>query len=328
MTSRRERLAAAIAGEMADRPPVALWRHFPVDDQDSRSLADSVVAFQRLFDFDLVKVTPASSYALGDLGVADEWQGSTEGTRTYTRRVVQKAEDWPGLARLSAGSGALARHIDCLRSIVREVGGDTPVLATIFSPLAQAKNLAGQDRLTEHLRQAPHEVEAGLSILTDTSVDLVTAARHAGIDGIFYAIQHASSQFMDRETYRRMAEPLDRRILEAADGLVLNLLHLHGTEVFFDLGSALPVQAINWHDRETAPSMAEARRLTRRALCGGVGRIDPLVLGDAAAVIGQAREAIRATGGGRGLILGTGCVVPLTAPLGNLRAVRAAAEAE
>ena len=30
--SKRDRLAAAIAGENVDRPPVALWRHFPGDD--------------------------------------------------------------------------------------------------------------------------------------------------------------------------------------------------------------------------------------------------------------------------------------------------------
>jgi uroporphyrinogen decarboxylase len=44
--SKRERLKATIQGEATDRMPVALWRHFPGDDQDPVSLAASTVAFQ------------------------------------------------------------------------------------------------------------------------------------------------------------------------------------------------------------------------------------------------------------------------------------------
>ncbi len=326
MTSSRERLEAAIAGQIADRPPVALWRHFPVDDQDPRTLADSVLAFQRLFDFDFVKVTPASSFALVDLGVVDEWQGSVEGTRTYTGRVVERPEDWLAIPRLSSRQGALAGYVECLRLVVEAVGRDVPVVATIFSPLAQAKNIAGQDRLTEHLRLSPRAVETGLRVLAETTADLVASARAVGVDGVFYAVQHASPHFMDRETYRSLAEPLDRRILEAAGGLFLNVLHLHGSDVYFDLAVTYPVPVVNWHDRETAPSLGEARETTPRALCGGIGRIDPIVLGTPEGIFQQAADSRRMTGGGRGLILGTGCVVPLTAPLGNLRAVRAAAD--
>jgi uroporphyrinogen decarboxylase len=326
MTSKRERLAAALAGEISDRLPVALWRHFPVDDQNAESFAESTLSFQRLFDFDFVKVTPASSYALVDLGVEDAWQGSAEGTRTYTRRVVQHAEDWPSLRRLSPKDGSLARYLDALRRVVIGIGEEAPVLATIFSPLAQAKNAAGGDRLIEDLRHSPRLLEAGLRTLTDSTVDLVSAARSAGVDGIFYAVQHASPRFMDRDTYRRVAEPLDREILGAAEGLFLNVLHLHGADIYFDLAQSYPVGLVNWHDRETAPSLAEARLQTTRALCGGIGLIDSLVLGRPDQIYAQAADARRMTGGGRGLVLGTGCVVPLTAPTGNLRAVRAAAD--
>ena len=47
----RERIEAAIAGELVDRPPVALWRHFPVDDQSALSLAEATIHFQKDFDF-------------------------------------------------------------------------------------------------------------------------------------------------------------------------------------------------------------------------------------------------------------------------------------
>ena len=37
--SKRRRVEAAIAGKAVDRLPVALWRHWPGDDQDAAALA-------------------------------------------------------------------------------------------------------------------------------------------------------------------------------------------------------------------------------------------------------------------------------------------------
>ncbi len=79
--NKRERLEAAISGQGVDRMPVALWRHFPGDDQDPAHLAAATVAFQRRWDFDFVKVTPASSFQIRDWGVQDVWTGNIEGTR-------------------------------------------------------------------------------------------------------------------------------------------------------------------------------------------------------------------------------------------------------
>ena len=57
MTTHKERIRGCLNNQILDRPPVALWRHFPVDDQDPRLLADATLHFQRTYDFDLVKVT-------------------------------------------------------------------------------------------------------------------------------------------------------------------------------------------------------------------------------------------------------------------------------
>ena len=97
MTTHKERIQACLSGEIIDRPPVALWRHFPVDDQNPKLLADAVLHFQRTYDFDLVKVTPASSFCAKDWGVEDQWTGETEGTRVYTKHVIHNPSDWENL---------------------------------------------------------------------------------------------------------------------------------------------------------------------------------------------------------------------------------------
>ena len=69
---KRERLQATLSGEPVDRPAVALWRHFPVDDQRPEDLAAATLEFQGLYDFDFVKVSPSSSFC--GYSLAKEYQ--------------------------------------------------------------------------------------------------------------------------------------------------------------------------------------------------------------------------------------------------------------
>ena len=115
-------------------------------------------------------------------------------------------------------------------------------------------------------------------------------------------------------------------LLEAAKPLWLILLHLHGTNVYFDAVADYPVQAINWHDRDTPPSLAQGLERFQGALCGGLSR-ETIVYADAAAVQAEAADALEQTGGRR-LLLGTGCVVPIIASHGNLMAARRSVESK
>src|SRR5512136_1837972 len=98
--TRRERLAATVAGEAVDRVAVALWRHFPGDDQRPDDLAAATLGWQRQYDWDFIKVSPGSSFCLVDWGVETVWRGGDEGTREYTKHVIQRPEDWQRLPAL------------------------------------------------------------------------------------------------------------------------------------------------------------------------------------------------------------------------------------
>ena len=323
--TKEERLRLALHGEAVDRPPVALWRHFPGDDLRPADLAAATVAFQRRYDFDFVKVTPASSFCVQDWGAEDRWVGNLEGTRDYTTYPVQSPEDWRRLRPLDPTRGALGAQLHCLRLIADELLGEVPFIQTIFSPLAQAKNLVSREQLLVHLRRAPDAVRAGLEAITETTIRFVMAACETGIAGLFYAVQHAQYGLLSVDEYATFGRPYDLRVLEAARGLWLNVLHLHGTDVMFDLLADCPVQVINWHDRETWPTLAEAQRRFGGAVCGGLQRWDVVVRGTPEQVREQAADAIAQTGGRR-FILGTGCVTPIVAPASNIRAVRQAVE--
>jgi len=325
VTTREDRLRAAIQGQIADRPPVALWRHFPVDDQSAETLADATISFHREFDFDFVKVTPASSFCLRDWGVQDAWRGSTEGTREYVQRAVHEPWEWRELEPLDPTRGSLGETLRAIELIASGVGPDVPMLLTVFSPLAQAKNLAGEAIMLEHARKNLEDLTHGLDTIARSTLAFVEAASRRGISGIFYAIQHASQRFFDFETYRRIAERYDLAILEAAGGLWLNVLHLHGEDILFELAESYPVQVVNWHDREVLPTLKGGKLRTRAAVCGGLRRQETLVLGSPDQVRLEAQEALRSLEG-RGVILGAGCVVPIHAPRANLLAARRAVD--
>lgn len=326
MITHRERIEACINGETLDRPPVALWRHFPVDDQTPQGLASSVLLFQRTFDFDLVKVTPASSYCLKDWGVMDEWRGNPEGTRDYTQRVIQHPDDWERLPVLDPQHGYLAAELECLRILSRELGSATPMIQTIFNPLSQAKNLVGGEQLLVHMRRYPEQLHTGLKIITESTRRFILALQQSGVAGIFYAVQHAQYGLLSEAEYSTFGRAYDLQILEAAAPMWLKMLHLHGSEVMFSLFLDYPVNILNWHDRETSPSLGSGVSLfSKGAVCGGVLR-ETLVYGSPDQVRSEALEAIQATAGQR-VILGTGCVTPIIAPLGNILALRQSVEA-
>lgn len=321
----RARLETCLSGARPDRVPVALWRHFPVDDQSPDRLAAATAAFQELYDFDLIKVTPSSSFCVRDWGVQDEWRGEPEGTRQYTQRVIHGPEDWEKLALLDPTSGWLGAQLECLRLLAAKYQPDTPILQTVFSPLSQAKNLVGPSELQVHLRRWPDAVHTGLKRIAEVTQRFIVEANKTGIDGVFYAVQHAQYGLLSEEEFEEFGRAYDLRVLQAADDHWLNMAHLHGANVMFDKVADYPVDVINWHDRQTDPDLKSALSRSADVLCGGLRQWETMVLGTPEQVRAEALDAIEATSGLR-LILGTGCVTPVTAPYGNLMAARRAVE--
>ena len=318
--TKRERILAALGRKPVDRAPVAFWRHVPEVDHTARGLAGAMLAFQRRWDLDLIKVMSSGVYCVEDWGCEVAYQGSPNGAKTCTRHAVREVSDWAKLRPLDPGQGALGRELDALRLILQGRSDDVPVLHTVFAPLTIARKLAG-DRLAGDLRDHPDAVTAGLEVITETVVRYAAAVAQAGADGLFYASQDASRDVTGEEEHARFAMPYSRRVLESLRGRPLfTMLHVHGQRIYFDRKATLPVAAINWHDRLTEPSLGDALKRFPGAVVGGLGEKDTLLKGPPQAVTAQVADAIRQTGG-TGVIIGPGCVLPLAVPDESLEAV-------
>jgi uroporphyrinogen decarboxylase len=185
---------------------------------------------------------------------------------------------------------------------------------------AKLTGLSGATLIQTHEPALP----AALDRLADDVIVFGQACLDAGTDGFFFATQFAASATLPPGEYERWGVPFDVRVLNALRprswGLIL---HLHGDEPQFDLSDRHPADAVNWHARETTPSLSQGLAATRRGLVGGIARMGSIVSGPAGALIAEARDAIAQTQGRR-LVVAPGCVVPTTAPDDHLTALRRA----
>jgi uroporphyrinogen decarboxylase len=322
--SKRERVKAALAGKAVDRPPVAFWRHWPIDDQDADSLTRATFDYQRVYDWDFMKVTPSHTYCIEDYGDKSVYRGKPIADRDHVERVIKRPEDWDRIQPVDVTKGAYARQLRCLRKVLQGRDPETPVIQTIFNPIGMARYLADEVYVV-HLRRDPKRFERALEALTETCAAFAKAAIAVGADGIFLSTASASYEVMSEDEYRRFGRPGDLAVLEAANGGWLNILHLHGQHPMFAVLADYPIHAINWHDRTAGPSLAEAAKLFPGALVGGVEQFTLLHFGTPAEVEAQVQDAIGQMGGRR-LIVAAGCTYPATVPDGNLLAARRAVE--
>src|SRR5690606_34506052 len=175
-----------------------------------------------------------------------------------------------------------------------------------------------------HMRRHPDALRSGLETLTESILRFIDAARHAGIAGIYYAVQHAAYPLLSPAEFDDFGRPYDLRVLESAADLWCNMVHLHGSQVMFDRVADYPMAFLNWHDRDTGISLAEGLAQTRAAASGGVSQWS-IHRESPEGMLAEAADA-RAQTGNRRLMLGTGCVIMTTTPLRNIRASREAVD--
>jgi len=324
-----ERVEAALHGEEVDRVPFGLWRHFFLQEWAPRRLAELTLDFHRQFDTDLVKLTPSGIYPVQDWGPTIRFGRDDHTSPMWVEAAVGSADEWETLPRLDVTKGSWGRELETIHHLATALEDAAPLLMTIYSPLTIASMLCwgkdSRDRMIKDLRQSPHKLHAGLATIRDVVRDYAAACLEAGASGLFFATQMANYNDLTLEEYKEFGVAYDLPILESVVGKSrITMLHVCGRNLMFDLVADYPVDVIHWADRATAPSLAEARHVTGKTLSGGLAQ-ETLLNGTEEDVIAEARDVIAQTGG-RGFILGAGCVISTRTPEANLAAARRATE--
>ncbi len=324
---KRERLERALADEAVDRVPAALWRHFPGDDQRYTDLARSIIDYQYDYNWDFVRAMPSRSFLVSDYGVSDAWRGDARGISEISKRTVRRSLDWTELRPLAPDRGALAQQVECLRMVGKALqSDDTPLVQTIYSPLAQAAQLAGRQKLLRDLRLRPDRLRSGLTQLTESTMRFIAAlAKLDSVAGIFLVTEFASHDIMSEAEYASIALPHIRNILAGLPGhWWLNIVQVAGASPMLGLIDELPIQALNWDIQAAGTALEAARNTYSSAICGGLSD-DDLLLGTPSLLRSAIQQAFRQCKSRRLIIGGSGCGL-ITTPLSNIRAVRSAVE--
>lgn len=290
--TRSERVHAAVHGEELDRVPVCFWHHFQPEGS-GRAMAEATLRFfDEEFDLDIAKVMPDLPYP-------------------FPQRSIGTVNDWRLIEPVDPRARYLRERVDAVGILRETLGFDTPIVMTVFSPLAEAMYAArDRDLFLAHMREHPVLIHEVLSIIADNLAEHMRDMVLAGADGIFFSVQGCSRDIMSEQEYGEFGRPYDLMALRGAANGWLNILHIHGEKnIMFDRMLDYPVEVLSWSDRLAGPSLREARVKTSKCLMGGWNEFGPLHNGPVDEIAAEAKDAIAQTGG-RKLILANGCSVP------------------
>jgi uroporphyrinogen decarboxylase len=322
-----ERIKRTLMGQPVDRPPISFWAHNFARENSAEVLADETLRQFRRYDWDFIKVqSRASCFAEG---WGNRYLYSTE------RAVASKLTEWPihsvadlkKIQPLDPESGALAEQLAALRIIRKEVGPEVPIIMTLFASTMVLAYLVGEStpRMLELIRNHPSEAEIALAAIRDTYANYARACLQHGADGIFLGIKDCSQDQMTREEYARFGLPYDQPILEAAKASWLNILHLCGPRLYFDVVKDFSSPLLSFALDPGNPSLSQARNRAKRAVIGGVSAKPKIRSMTPEEVTSEVEAAIRDTEGDR-VMIGPGCSISPDTPEANLDAARKAVE--
>ena len=302
--SKIERVRAAVAGTDVDRPPFSVWYHFGLQHASAERTAEVHLEFFEAYNLDWLKVMNDYSYPMP--------------------RAIETLSDARDLKRLIAfdvRQGSLGEQLETIRLIGQSLRGKALVVDTIFNAWNTLKRNVLKEAMGPLMEEHPAELEAALAVVNDNLIRYAIASLHGGASGIFFSVP-AAPESLTAEQYERFMRPFDMAFLEAIRPFgELHVLHAHGKELYLDRLQDYPVHAISWADREAGPPLTLMRRITTRALMGGIDH-GSFPYTSAAKIREQIRSAI-AEAGPRKLFVSPGCAIPSYSFPELIRAARA-----
>ncbi len=296
----RERVTTVLKGGMPDRTPFCFWYHFHLKPPTGPGMAKAELDFFHAYRPDIWKV-------MHDIDYEDS-------------EIVNTIDDWAKLRSMDGHTGNFGKQAETIKLIVDQQDEDVHVINTVFNTYRYANKCCGEE-LLDHLRKDPTKVQKGLEAITDSLVSFVEALKDVGADGIYFALHGASTDMATPMEYSGHFLEHDLRVLEAAKGCPLVILHPHSYEtLYFDMVKDLPAHVLCWSDRAAGPSLREIRETHKGCLMGGI---------DETKIAERTPDQIKAEGRGaieqmRGtpFILAPGCSVPDACPPHLCKAIR------
>lgn len=319
-----DRLKATFSGNPLDRWAYALWKHFPVDDRTPKGFADAHVRFQKAYDSDVLKLTPHSSYCTVDWGCKIGPVHPVYGSTKVVSSPIKDASDFDVLEEVDPLSGEFGLQVEGVKRVVDELGGQVPLMMTIFSPFMVASLL--DSNILYHISASPFQIKNGLKVIVKVMTEFGQAVLDVGADGLFVASLHSVEGKLKNEQFANFEAIYTLKLLKElrakADFMVF---HIHGNKPLFKyVANNYPIDAINWHTQHTSPTIGDALKIFNKGLFGGLDETETIRRGTPDEIRKKIQETMQISNSR--LLLAPGCVIPIDTPAENLhitvRAIR------
>jgi len=306
--------------------PISLWRHFYDKESTASGLAEAMIAFQKKYDWDFMKLNPRASYHIEGWGAKVEFSQNPLTKTKVTEHPIKKTEDWKRLKVLNSSDKALAEQLKALRLIKKRFRDEIFIVETVFTPLSIAGDLIKEEKdLIEDLREKPELIHQALEIITQTFSNFAVECLNAGADGIFFATtEWATKNLLTEEEYLEFGKPYDLKVLKKIESAELNILHICKSHNFLPLLADYPVKVVNWNSTDpTNLDLKEGAKVLNKVVLGGIDHENLLLQGSPEEVFQKIKELIEFNQELK-LILGPGCVIFSQTSEKNLEAARKA----
>jgi uroporphyrinogen decarboxylase len=328
MSIQKDRIRTVLKGERPDRIPISLWRHFYDKESSASGLAEAMIAFQKKYDWDFMKVNPRASYHIEGWGAKIKFSQNPLIKTKVIEYPVKKTEDWKRLKVLNSSNKALAEQLKVLKLIKKRLKAEIFIVETIFTPLSIAGDLVKEEKvLIKELRENPELIHTTLEIITETFSSFAVECLNAGADGIFFATtEWATKNLLAEEEYLEFGKTYDLKVLNKVESAEFNILHICKSHNFLKLFSDYPAKVVNWDSIDpTNLNLKEGEKILNKIVLGGIDQENLLLKGTSEKVTKKIKDIIELNQNVN-LILGPGCVIYPHTPEDNIEAVRRAVE--
>ncbi len=342
MTSRVRFLTSAHRKGKTDRVPVApyMGNHgarvggATVDAycQSGQIMANAQIRAWDTYHQDVV-VAQSDNYYIAE-GFGTRVTHHPDGTPTFAAPALEDLRAVDSLPRLNPETdGRMPVYLDAIRRLKQHFGNTVAIRAPGTGPFSLSSHLLGTEVFlitlaeteTDPDGETAHCLHKLMETTTRALTDFSIACLEAGADLVQAGDSLASIDMISPKMYREWAWPYEKLFFDAINPVA----HKHGAASLLHVcGNMTPVlegmrdTGADIIELDHKVKLAEARSIVGDAVCL-MGNLDPvgvLLQGTSESVAQAALQAI-ADAGPDNFVLGSGCEVPVAAPVENLQAM-------
>lgn len=235
----RERLLACLEGRKADRLPVLsvcqyvtyglmekTGSYWPEAHYDGAQMANLSAGGAEVLHLDAVRVPYCQTVEAEIYGSAIK-----DGGRTHLPSIEKPAfvlGEEPAIPDNFTGRGRIPAVLEAIRRLKERVGRDTLVMGSLVGPFSVAANILGVSALLKASLRKPGALIPYFEAAEKTAEEYAQAIIEAGAEAIVIEDMMASLDMISPKTYREMAAPYEKKLIESIGGRVPVIIHICG----------------------------------------------------------------------------------------------------